>query len=443
MTTLALISGLVASTISGIAVAAPSRALSPAAPAAYADIPLQETGTVVEVLDGDTFIFRDESSREVFTVRLIGVNTPEVTGPQNIHFAADQCGGRPAEALLEQTLPKGTRVQLRSGRHDSTNRGRSLRYAFAYNSASLRYDIDVQSIIASSGLALWFSLDEEAALSHPYRLIIDRAQAEGRGIWNPAYCGPIEQPSAQLTVVVNWDAPGNDNLNINGEFVVVRNTGAIAVDVSGWLLRDSSLTSWFHFPGGSVLQPGDFRVVHSGVGTPGVPNARHLYMGSTVPLFPNTEAGKFLGDGAYLLDRNTAMRFYDEYPCLSDCVDPLQGKVRITEVNAKSHAKRPARRANEEYVVITNLGATSALMDGYYLRRKVSTYPFLANTVIPPGRSVTVRIGQGAFTATTQYWGQPSTLLSDAADSVSLLSNKNVLISRVGWTRPTASGIHR
>jgi hypothetical protein len=55
---------------------------------------------------------------------------------------------------------------------------------------------------------------------------------------------------------------------------------------------------------------------------------------------------------------------------------------------------------------------------------------------------VTVRIGSGTFTATTQYWGQPSTLLSDNADSVALLSNKNVLISRVSWTRATASGIH-
>jgi micrococcal nuclease len=442
-TRLALATGLVGSLLSAFAWATPVHSAAANSPAAYTGIPIQETGTVTEVLDGDTFIFRDAGSGEVFTVRLIGVNTPEVTGRHNIHFAADQCGGRAAEALLEATLPRGTRVQLRSGSHESANRGRALRYAFAFDAASGQYDIDVQAIVAASGLAMWFALDAEAAMSFPYRLIIDQAQAAGRGIWDPAYCGPLEQPSAKLTVVVSWDAPGNDNLNVNGEFVVVRNTGSNAVDLSGWLLRDSSLTSWFYFPGGSVLAPGEFRVVHAGVGTAGVPNPRHLYMNATGPLFPNTQDGKFLGDGAYLLDRNTAIRFYDEYPCLATCTDPLQGQVRITSVNAKSHAKSPARRANEEYVVITNTGATSALMDGYYLRRKVSTYPFLANTVIPPGGSVTVRIGSGAFTATTQYWGQPSTLLGDNADSVALLSNKNVLISRVSWTRPTASGIHR
>jgi len=318
-----------------------------------------------------------------------------------------------------------------------------LRYAFAYNPASGQYDIDVQAAVAESGLAMWFTIDEEAALSYPYRVIIDRAQADGRGIWNSAYCGPLEQPSAQLSVVVSWDAPGDDNQNVNGEFVVVRNTGSTAVDLSGWLLRDSSLTSWFTFPDGSVLQPADFRIVHVGKGVGGDPNPHHLYMNSEVALFPNTQDGKFLGDGAYLLDRNTAVRFYDEYPCLESCVDPLQGVVRITKVNAKSHAKLPARRANEEYVIITNLGSSPALMDGYYLRRRVSTYPFLANTVIPPGGAITVRIGSGAFTATTQFWGQPSTLLNDVKDDVALLSNKNVLLSRVSWSRPTANGIHR
>jgi hypothetical protein len=189
-----------------------------------------------------------------------------------------------------------------------------------------------------------------------------------------------------------------------------------------------------------VLPPGDYRVVHVGAGAS---TSHDLYMNAGVALFPNASVTSFLGDGAYLLDHKTAMRAYDEYPCIASCTDPLQGHVIISKVNAKSSAGTPARRANQEYVVIKNTGTTPALMDGYYLRRRTSTCPLLINTVIPAGGTLTIRIGSGTPTATTQYWGRPSTLLNDAADSVALLSNKNVLIDAVRWTRPNASGLHR
>ena len=85
--------------------------------------------------------------------------------------------------------------------------------------------------------------------------------------------------------------------------------------------------------------------------------------------------------------------------------------------NAKSRAKTPAKRANEEYVVVRNIGTTPVLLDGYYLRRKASTYPFMANTRSSrPGGHGAHR--QGDPTATTQFWGQPSTLLNDYKDGV-------------------------
>ena len=411
--------------------------------ASYSDIPIQETGRVVRAVDGDTLKFVEDGTNVEEKIRLLGVNTPEVTGFNNIHFDKNMCGGIEAWHQLESILPTGTRVQLRAASHDSANRGRSLRYVFAFNPATQQYDIDVQALIASSGLAMWFALDEEAALAFPYRVLIDQAQAAGRGLWTPTYCGPLEQPDAKISVVVSWDAPGIDNANPNGEFVVVRNLGTSTVDLTGWLLRDSSLTSWFYFPTGSVLPPGDFRVVHVGVWANGEPDPHDLYINSTVPLFPNTEDSKYLGDGAYLLDRKTAIRFYDEYPCLENCTDPLQGSLVIARVNAKSRLKVLAKRANEEFVQVKNVGTTTVLLDGYYLRRTASTYPFMANTTVAPGQSVTVRIGHGSATATTQYWGQSSTLLNDAKDAVQLLSNKNVLISDVHWSKPTKSGLHR
>jgi hypothetical protein len=174
-------------------------------------------------------------------------------------------------------------------------------------------------------------------------------------------------------------------------------------------------------------------MVHVGSGTPGEPGARDLYMGATEPLFPNTQDGKFLGDGAYLLDRGTAVRFYDEYPCIANCQDPLQGVVAIAKVAPVSLSRVASRAANEEYIVLRNKGGAPVLLDGYYLRRKVSTYPFPPGTQILPGRTLTIRIGKGAVTPVTQYWGRPAPLLTNRHDRVELLSNKNVVVSRKQW----------
>lgn len=401
--------------------------------ARYLEIPIQETGRVLTVADGDTFRFIPDGQSNYVTVRMLGVNTPEVRGFNNVHRDEDMCGGAEATEVLRAVLPPGTPIQLRSQFKESQNLGRIQRYAFALNPATGQYDIDVQAVVAQSGLAMWFTVENEAALSYPYRVMIAHTQLAKKGLWDPRYCGPLEQPDASLSVVVNWDAPGNDGDNINGEFVVVRNTGTQDVDVSGWLMRDSSLTAWFYFPQGSVLAPNDFRVVHSGVGTGGQPNARDLYMGSATPLFPNIRPKLFLGDGAYLLDRNTAIREYYEYPCVLDCTDPMQGVLRISKVNAVSTATWMPLRANQEYIKITNDGSAPALLDGYYLRRGLSTYPFLVNTEIAPGKTLTVRIGKGIPTRSTQYWGRNATLLKDRKDRVALMSNRNVTISAKAW----------
>ncbi len=399
----------------------------------YTDIPIQETGRVESILDGDTFRFVEDGASSWVKIRLLGVNTPEVTGFNNIHFAEDMCAGQEALRLLAGIIPPGSRVQLRSQSKASSNRGRSLRYVFAYNPRSGAYDIDVQAKVAESGLAMWFTIDEESALSYPYRLIVQQAQRGGRGIWDPYHCGPVEQPDARIRLTVVWDAPGSDQSNLNGESVIVRNVGAADVDLSGWLLRDTSLTAWFYFPQGTVLQAGDYRVVHVGSGTTGQPDRRDLYMGSVTPLFPNTQDGKFLGDGAYLLDRKTAVRFYDEYPCITDCTDPLAGVVVIGKVNARSRSKLPSRAANEEFIVLRNTGVEPVLLDGYYLRRKVSTYPFPPGTTIDGGDTLTIRIGKGAASSLVQFWGRTAPLLTNKHDRVDLISNKDVVVSRRQW----------
>ena len=399
-----------------------------------ASIPIQETGIVDWVQDGDTFRFIEDGQSNKVSVRLLGINTPEVAGFQNEHFAFDFCGGIPAQSLLKQILPQGTRVQLRAFDKNDTNRGRPLRWVYAFNPATGQYDIDVQAEMLKAGLAMWFTLDSEKANSTEYRALVDAAQAAGVGIWNPAFCGPVEQPDAKIGLTVVWDAPENDAMNINGEYTIVRNNGSTPVDLSGWLLRDSSLEAWYTFPPGSVLAPGDYVTVHVGSGTAGSPDPHDRYMNAPRPIFANAATSPTLiGDGAYLLDTKTAYRAWTEYPCTTDCADPAKGRVIISKVNPKAPPGPPAKRANAEYVVVKNTSAAPVDLGGYFLRRQISTYTFPPGTVIAPGKTIKVRIGRGTPTATTLYWGRPKTLLDDRGDSVQLVSPQAVVLSSKSW----------
>src|SRR6056297_426881 len=400
----------------------------------YTQIPIQETGVVDVVADGDTIRFIENGATEYVTVRLLGINTPEVRGFYSRNREEDMCGAVAATDLLASLLPPGWPVQLRSLNAGSVGfDGRLQRYVFAWNPVTNAYDLDVQAAIASAGLAMWFTVADEAALSYTYAVLTSQAQLEQRGIWDPQFCGPIEQPEASLSVIAHWNAGGNDNANPNGEYAIVRNTGGSPVDLSGWLLRDSSLTNWFTFPDGSVLAPDDYRVVHAGLGIPGQPNPRDLYMGSPSALLANTSTDRFTGDGVYLLDRATAMRSWFEWPCVLDCTDPAQGILRITDVNPIATAKRPARAANQEYIVIENRGKTEINLDGYYLRYRGASYPFLVNSRIAPGQKMTVFIGKGQPTRRTQYWGREGPLLRNKSGTVDLLSERNVPISSKTW----------
>lgn len=400
----------------------------------YTQIPIQETGVVDVVADGDTIRFIENGSSDYATVRLLGINTPEVRGFYSQNRDEDMCGAVAATELLSSMLPPGWPVQLRSLRKESIGTDSRLRrYAFAWNPATQAYDLDVQAVIAQAGLAMWFTVADEAALSYPYAVLTSQAQLARRGMWDPNYCGPIEQPEASLSVIAHWNAAGNDNANPNGEYVIVRNTGAGPIDISGWLLRDSGLAYWFNFPNGSVLAPDDYRVVHIGQGIPGSPNPRDLYMGSPSALLANTSDDRFTGDGVYLMDTSTAMRSWFEWPCVVDCTDPAQGQVHITKVNPITTAKKPARAANQEFIVIENRGSSEINLDGYYLEYRAASYPFLVDSRIAPGKKLTVFIGKGAPTRKVQYWGRERPLLRNKAGTVALLSERNVPISSKSW----------
>ena len=395
-----------------------------------------ESGTVERVVDGDTVIVRDDATGQSRRVRLLGINAPEKPTKKK----AGQCGGPEAQAILEQTLPVGTSVRMLSSDPSSTGkRNRPQRVVLAYNPANGLYDQDIAWGMAERGYGVWFTIAREAEMSSLYRQVIEQAQKDRIGIWNPNGCGELDQPGANIGIRIHRAKSGSP---VNDEWVLVRNEGTEPVDLSGWTLRDSGNRGWFVFPGGSVLVPGDYRVVHTGKGKATKPNPRDVYAGNGYRLYPASDKkNALLGDGAYLLDRNGNYRFWREYPCVGDCLnDPLGGSVVIE--NYSLGKNKGKKRAQTQWFTLRNRAIVPICLDGYRIEAGGQTYSFEPGTCLEPSQTWTLRIGkpdskrtarQAARSANpTFYWGLNKPALWENGE-IEVLTDQDRRLAWRGW----------
>jgi hypothetical protein len=123
---------------------------------------------------------------------------------------------------------------------------------------------------------------------------------------------PAEEEISIEIGTVNYNAPGNDNDNPNGEWVEIRNTGTQDVNMTGWKLYDEAYKRGtardhvFVFPSGFILKAGRSVTIYTGQGRNTESN---LYFGRA--------AGKYAaiwnndGDCAFLEDAQG--KLVDEY----------------------------------------------------------------------------------------------------------------------------------
>ncbi|MDK1104297.1 MAG: lamin tail domain-containing protein [Actinomycetota bacterium] len=99
--------------------------------------------------------------------------------------------------------------------------------------------------------------------------LLDAAQARateaGAGMWAPDACG-VASDADVFIEFIRYDADGIDNLNLNDEWVVIKNNSPGAVDLSGWTLKDESASHRFAFPVGFILAAAGSVSVHTGCG---------------------------------------------------------------------------------------------------------------------------------------------------------------------------------
>jgi micrococcal nuclease len=266
---------------------------------------------VTRVIDGDTIDVR-YSNGTTDTVRLLGVDSPEVSGdvsPGEFEGIPDSEAGREhlrewarrASAFAREEL-EGERVQVvtdpladRRGQY-----GRLLAYVVRSNdgnegsrgtgSASDGGGVDssFNAALLEEGYARVYA--SSFARRERYERIEARARERNVGLWGfddrEAAGGTTPTPGggSELAIArVQADASGDDNERPNGEYVVFENRGTGTLDLSGWRVTDEAGHTYV-MSDGVALTPGARLTLYSGRGTDW---GSELYWGSTGAIWNN------------------------------------------------------------------------------------------------------------------------------------------------------------
>jgi hypothetical protein len=241
---------------------------------------------VVDVIDGDTIdVVRDG---ETVRVRMIGINAPE----------RDECFYDEAAAGLGVLVP-AEGVRLVTDATDVDRFGRSLRFIETADG------VDLGGLLVESGLARSHHYPPDISRNARYDQLQEGAMGEQAGLWASGACGGgVPTGDVQIGIELQFDAPGNDNDNLNEEWARFTNEGASAVDLSGWQVADESSSHRYPIDD-LVLDPGASFMLYTGCGTD-APLVRYwcntgsaVWNNSGDTVFLNDQAGNIVTSYTY------------------------------------------------------------------------------------------------------------------------------------------------
>ena len=346
-----------------------------------------ETGVVTHIADGDTFDI--DLGPKTERIRIIGIQAMEI----------GECHAAEATARLAQLID-GKTVSIGSEDPSVEMQGRLARHVKLNG-------VNVGETLAREGLVLAFPHPTETTYNLDYISAADEAQAARIGVWDDDSCGSGPKQSNPLRLWAKYDADGDDNNNVNGEWVRIKNDGGSNISLNGWSVRDSALNI-YDFPGGASLPGGETITVYVGSGSN---TSTKFYWGMSGPIFNNA-----VGDGAYLIDSDGDIRAHFTYPCHTECTDPLQGKIEVTANYDASGDD--SSNPNGEWVNIANTSGTTVDLHGYLLESWPHSFEFDANAKVHPGERMRVYIGSGTPSRLKKFWGKSGGILNNGGDVV-------------------------
>ena len=427
-------------------------------------------GKVKRVEDGDTVDVRLTKACKtwpaghVVVVRNAGIQTTEHhdTKPNAAGGEVYECWAKPAQTYATKFMPQGSKVRLSfwhitvADEQTATGAKRYFMYVDANKGGKW---VDFQAAELRQGLAMWKPEAIERLHNADYAVPFQEAIRAGAGMfgYNPASptCGgtPYE-PTAQLQAWIGWKTNGRDTTqNADEEWFKIRNAGVSAVNLSGWKVRDAGhkfnleRTTYFVFPSGTILQPGDVLTLFPTAGTNDKASLRFYNNRDRLPFYANAPwsgdrtPGSHLGaakawPGAanYLLDPALNFRAWAVYPCIVSCGS---APMPAPTVDIKSLGL-----ADNEQVVVENTSSTQpADITGLVL-----DYDGFAKELPPgqllPGAALTVHIVKSGQlqpdTMSDAYWRHdtsysPTRMLSNDGGSIWLRTADDVTVDFTSW----------
>jgi len=193
-----------------------------------------EESVVVRVIDGDTFVL-DNGEK----VRLLGINAPE---------KGQRCYDEATNALKD--LVEGKKVRLEKDKVDRDVYGRLLRYVFVDNTF-------VNAELLRQGYAFPYFNDV-----YRYRKELEEAAKVRKGcIWQRSKLSCRDCIGIEY---FHYNAKGNDCVNLNDEYVKLRNTCNFTCNLTNWIIKDEA-NHIFKFPE-FLLKPYERVVIYTGCG---------------------------------------------------------------------------------------------------------------------------------------------------------------------------------
>ncbi len=133
---------------------------------------------VIRVVDGDTI--RVEQNGQEYTVRLLGIDTPESVDPRK----TVQCFAHEATAQLQSLIDDSyVRLDGDSSQMDIDRYGRLLRYVYSADG------VLINKLMIEDGYAFEYTYDKPYMMQKMFMLAQEEAQQSKRGLWAESTCG--------------------------------------------------------------------------------------------------------------------------------------------------------------------------------------------------------------------------------------------------------------
>lgn len=194
------------------------------------------------VSDGDSI--KLSSGEEL---RLIGINAPEM---------GQKCSSEATNKLKELVL--GKEVILEQDIDNKDQYGRLLRYIYVG-------DTFVNLEIVRLGLAHKYEYGSNTKYSSQFEQAENEAKQNEGCLWKSEEINYIQDQCIYITNF-HFNAAGDDNYNLNDEYVTLGNRCSYSVDMTSWTIKDETASHLYTIPP-FTFQAGSTFTLFTGTGT--------------------------------------------------------------------------------------------------------------------------------------------------------------------------------